>query len=728
MDHNASPSIPSQQMHASSSANGTSVSPMMTVWDPEEEEKLLSYFLSGGGTASGNSSGGGGGSNNGGNNNIHNANNNYKTVHPGSSNTLSSQGSGSGGEKSITPLWMNQQMDVVHSLPSPSDITPPTIPSSSNYGVPLPAAPTLGHYSPNGGVPPGAGGYSPNSDPLTLFNQQQQQLHGISPNSSYMLATNLIQQHPFYQQQQQQQPQHPHQQPQVHQKPMPPPVPSSRNSNLSPSVMANNRTPSVQYYTSGNSAVTNSKSSKKGVSASMNSKGGINSSTNNSAAFPPPNPVTVEQHALHHQTQQQQVSSALKQQTINGQQTFTQSQAHLEWLRQMNSLALRAHYVAAVRGHQAANGNIGIGTSVANNPNDRGTYPIMEEQDENGGGGNDGSKVKSVGSDPGKSKMMLQGAGEDAEKRARRLARNRESARQSRRRKKEQLQVMSEKVVKTYDLFEKERREILNSMESGLSVARASLLRNPFEDGSLALTMKRVIDTLGPNCRPRIAATNFQYNALSRSLLPAHRRFLLWLSLQSPEFFTEAKDERAKTSGRVSSKQVGEEISIASSNNGEKGNDKCAKSKSTKKNVNSVLNNKNQFEVWPLFCWDMQISVEQEERFVNSYQSTRNRYISDRTTLTSTLGLVSNMKRVTESYTDVVGEATNRSLLSCLSPDQTARYLQWMQERKNKERCRSMLRTPKGDNEAVTGIDRNAGVGVATLDDLCKTLNNVLKM
>ena len=677
-------------------------------------EKLLSYFLSGGGNAG---SSGGGGANNG-SNNIHNTNNNYKAVHPGSSNTLSSQGSGSGGEKSITPLWMNQQMDVVHSLPSPSDITPPTIPSSSNNGVPLPAAPTLGHYSPNGAF--GAGGYSPNSDPLTLFNQQQQQLHEISPNSSYMLATNLIQQHPFYQQQQ------PHQQPQVHQKPMPPHVPSS--SNLSPSVMANNRTPSVQYYTSGNSAVTNSKSSKNGVTpASMNSKGGINSSTNNSAAFLPPNPVTVEQHALH-QTQQQQVSSAPKQQTINGQQTVTQSQAHLEWLRQMNSLALRAHYVAAVRGHQAANGNIGIGSSVANNPNDRGTYPIMEEQEENGGGGNDGSKVKSVGSDPGKSKMMLQGAGEDAEKRARRLARNRESARQSRRRKKEQLQVMSEKVVKTYDLFEKERREILNSMESGLSVARASLLRNPFEDGSLALTMKRVIDTFGPNCRPRIAATNFQYNALSRSLLPAHRRFLLWLSLQSPEFFTEAKDERAKTSGRVSSKQVGEEISIASSNNGEKANDKCAKSKSTKKNVNTALNNKNQFEVWPLFCWDMQISVEQEERFVNSYQSTRNRYISDRTTLTSTLGLVSNMKRVTESYTDVVGEATNRSLLCCLSPDQTARYLQWMQERKNKERCRSMFRIPKGDNGAVTGIDRNAGVGVATLDDLCKTLNKVLKM
>lgn len=45
MDHNASPSIPSQQMHASANTNGTSVSPMMTVWDPEEEGKATSPYM-----------------------------------------------------------------------------------------------------------------------------------------------------------------------------------------------------------------------------------------------------------------------------------------------------------------------------------------------------------------------------------------------------------------------------------------------------------------------------------------------------------------------------------------------------------------------------------------------------------------------------------------------------------------------------------------------------------
>ena len=613
---------------------------------------------------------------------------------------------------------MNQHMDVVHSLPSPSDVTPPTTISGSNFGVPLPAAPTLGQYSPNAVPSTGAGGYSPNSDPLTLYNQQQQQLHGISPNSSYMIATNLMnqQQHPLRQQ-------HQHQQ-HVHQTPLPSPVSSS--SSLDPSgVMVNNRTPSVQYYTSSNSTASNGKSSRKRVPNAVKNKDNINSVDNSAPFRPPHHPV---QQSVFHQNQQQhqQASATVKQPGHNGQPIASQSQAHLEWLRQMNSLALRAHYVAAVRGHQT--NSIGIGANVATNPNDRGTYPIMEEQDENGGGVANGGEVKPSGTEVRKSKAIMQGSGEDAERRARRLARNRESARQSRRRKKEQLQVMSEKVVRTYDAFEKERREILNSMESGLSSARASLLSSPFEYGSLALTMKRVADTMGPNCRLRIAATNFQYNALSRSLLPTHRRFLLWLSLQPPEFFTEAKDERAKTSGRVSSKQVGEEISTASSNPGDKANNKSAKSKTSKKNVISALNNKTQYEVWPLFCWDMQVSVEQEERFVNAYQTTRNRYASDRVTLASSLELVANMKRVTESYTDAVGESTNRSLLSCLSPDQTARYLKWMQERKNKERCRNILLVPKGNSGTTGESERNSSCGVTTLDDLCKTLIKVLKM
>jgi hypothetical protein len=136
---------------------------------------------------------------------------------------------------------------------------------------------------------------------------------------------------------------------------------------------------------------------------------------------------------------------------------------------------------------------------------------------------------------------------ESEEKRAKRLARNRESARQSRRRKKEHLVTLSKKVNQLQDVLEKERRASLATMDVALKEKRARIVAE-FVDGGVIHSdyLEHVIRETLPNSNVKQGTILFQYTTLKQALLPKYEEFILWLTLREEEFFTKGKDERTK--------------------------------------------------------------------------------------------------------------------------------------------------------------------------------------
>ena len=172
---------------------------------------------------------------------------------------------------------------------------------------------------------------------------------------------------------------------------------------------------------------------------------------------------------------------------------------------------------------------------------------------------------------------------ESEEKRARRLERNRESARKSRRRKKERLSHLGAKVAGLHTKLAKERQKDINGMNIGLRQDSVKLLaelntkydnlcdiKNEHEDmtesnnnnmdGNCKKTgddskiiedeLYQWMESTGPNCEVRRAVVDFQYTTLEQTLLPKYEKFLLWLTLHQEEYLTEAKEIHSRREGK----------------------------------------------------------------------------------------------------------------------------------------------------------------------------------
>ena len=318
---------------------------------------------------------------------------------------------------------------------------------------------------------------------------------------------------------------------------------------------------------------------------------------------------------------------------------------------------------------------------------------------------------------------------ENAEdKRARRLARNRESARQSRRRKKEQLLVMSDRVVKMWDNFELERRAQVNMMERTISSEKSRIvliLSNLlYSDNQLSIKQQThfLLNNIAcPDSAARLSVVEFQYRQFLSYMLPNFRRFLLWLSLQETSFFQDLKEEfqHRKPNGRLSSRQIGEDIVADRTSETEK-----LTANGSGNNNLPLTRNSSLYEIWPLFCLELAVGLDQEDRFLSIHMQAKDNYKEDISKLKSATTLVNNMKRLTTANITTIGNNYQRCFHGVLTPDQSIRYLTWINMKRARTECNKLLQ--------LESIKQNSAnlqqSSLNTLNDLCERLNKGLKI
>jgi hypothetical protein len=198
-----------------------------------------------------------------------------------------------------------------------------------------------------------------------------------------------------------------------------------------------------------------------------------------------------------------------------------------------------------------------------------------------------------------------------AEKRQRRLARNRESARQSRRRKKDHLNNLGEKVKRLQRQMEVEIASQIKSMETGMMQSKSVMLNKFLDEPDVDTErLSSLLQVTSANCSIRRAVTSHQYNCLRQAFLSTHNQCSVWLMMKESQFFLEgcrqnqrpAESKGAKpAASRPNSKQVGEEI-VA--------NEKTGDSALT-------ANADDAPRMWPLLCHELTMTMDQEERIIN---------------------------------------------------------------------------------------------------------------
>lgn len=237
---------------------------------------------------------------------------------------------------------------------------------------------------------------------------------------------------------------------------------------------------------------------------------------------------------------------------------------------------------------------------------------------------------------------------ETEEKRAKRLERNRESARKSRRRKKERLTNLEGQVNGLNNRIDKERRLQINAMDQALGEVGKRRLEELFvqlaqeaADGDLdGFTLYPSVEALLNKMETPIRKdiVEFQYTVLGQYLLPRYQKFVMWLFLHDEDYFFKGKEEYVKreaangaaaktqgwkasqkptklaSPGKISSKQIGDELT-----NGPKlendGKPKKGKAKDADRPQPQAVA-VDAAQMWPLTCFEMSISVDQEDKFL----------------------------------------------------------------------------------------------------------------
>eukprot|EP00934_Nitzschia_sp_Nitz4_P004585 Nitzschia sp. Nitz4//scaffold51_size120721//113363//115439//NITZ4_003749-RA/size120721-snap-gene-0.28-mRNA-1//1//CDS//3329553928//4575//frame0 len=324
---------------------------------------------------------------------------------------------------------------------------------------------------------------------------------------------------------------------------------------------------------------------------------------------------------------------------------------------------------------------------------------------------------------------------ESEEKRAKRLERNRESARKSRLRKKLRLSQVEEKVAGLHAQIEASRSEQINQMNSQLQeyyVRRFSEMdatKMGSEEESKE-EISKIIQGAGTNSAVQRAVVDFQYNLLGNTLLPRYQKFLLWLTLHQEEWFTTGKENHNRrdtgkanarsTSGKISSKQVGESLTNAWKEEGGNESDKPSLSAEACDNM----------RMWPLLCFELSVSVDQEERLVQQAFKIANKVENlahVRAQMEAASRMASGLREAVLLQSHNATVRRNQTYLGVLTPEQTIRYQQWLEKNKGRysdkqSQDKPMQRAPSPLDVAMPSAEN------MTLMEVCRKLEEVLKI
>ncbi|KAF0692545.1 Aste57867_16357 [Aphanomyces stellatus] len=255
--------------------------------------------------------------------------------------------------------------------------------------------------------------------------------------------------------------------------------------------------------------------------------------------------------------------------------------------------------------------------------------------------------------------------GTEDDRRRKRLERNRESARQSRRRKKQYLELLEGKVSQLTDEIEAARGEHLNGADSTLKALKAQLVASLFDkiapyppnvqltagiSDELRNTNNLIQERFGPNSQERQAVVNYHFQQLDSLLLPPYTRFLLWMSVQDEAFY--AKSAPTPTSKRPS--DVERKDSVAKKDG-----------------------------LWSALSTELGLTYEQEEKIKGHYCSGDSKTAKlERRKIAMAVSYLNQLKQNMAERSAAVQSHAD-SIQSILTPEQTVRYQQWAIENRD---------------------------------------------
>jgi bZIP transcription factor len=350
---------------------------------------------------------------------------------------------------------------------------------------------------------------------------------------------------------------------------------------------------------------------------------------------------------------------------------------------------------------------------------------------------------------------------ESEEKRAKRLERNRESARKCRRRKKERLTSLGTQVNQLHNTIESERSKLVASMVPAMQACRSKEIMALLTEQSSGLDGDKLADILrgsSPSSDLMRSVLDFQYSTLKQLTLPYYQKLLLWFTLRDEKFFLAGKEQyiarlqqnvpdntvSRPATGKISSKQVGDELLNGPSKKDDRAS--VAKRRKDQDDEEAAFNTTSApydaVRTWPLFCFELKFSVDQEERFlsvhkelVEGHAAGRNDLAHKRTQMAVAVSTTDNLGKAVGSISHVISKREERSFLGILTPKQTADFHVWLSQSSNRDRARRSISDDGRDSPSVHSMDATLatkgyeGSGKeVSLQDISRRLSEVLRI
>jgi len=349
---------------------------------------------------------------------------------------------------------------------------------------------------------------------------------------------------------------------------------------------------------------------------------------------------------------------------------------------------------------------------------------------------------------------------ESEEKRAKRLERNRESARKSRRRKKEKLTTLGTKVRELQISIEVERKKHIREIVPCLmNSCRFKAITN---DSASYEELSEIIRGTGACSQIFLTVLDFQYSTLRQMLLPRYQEMLLFFNLVNTDtFFTAGKENfilkykqnnaagknggSKQPSGKISSKQVGDDLTNGPDR---KTSGPPIPGGEDEPNTNPGSQTAYAFDgarTWPLFCYELKLSVEQEEKFVAVQRRMKDNSPHLEESKSQTAAAVrtaESSREAVESLCRVVSQREEHTYLGgLLSPAQVCAYNKWLSNNRARcrEQCRKSLLEGRRQEEARESMVTQSSPGSraayspkndkeSSLLQICKRLSEVLQI